>query len=227
MDKNKKDTIITEEVTSFIRNPVLLGTTALMAIKYTIINRVVKELHPRTKKPWKTISSSQIKEMVETLNFPLRKVSPEEVSEFREKGIPSFVMKVCGEFYYAKIPNNITFMSSSILGTHVCAEVHKECRRLSAASDEDGGCKKVRDSLKRIEDYPWITKGYQTFNTKCNSFRVVACEHYEKCAPQASIPQTERTHRKLAIAQYVWPDIKNLCEARARIEKNGREGFYY
>lgn len=112
--------------------------------------------------------------------FPLIEVTPEMLADYRKKGISSFVLKVEGKLFYSAIPNNISFVSSTILGSHKCAIAGHECHRLSTASDEEGGCEKVRNCSNYIERYPWITTGYETFNTKHDSFVVVNCLHYMK-----------------------------------------------
>ena len=47
-------------------------------------------------------------------------------------------------------------------------------------SYEAGGCEKVRESSKGIEDFPWIKRGYETLNTDRKFFVVCKCNHYEE-----------------------------------------------
>lgn len=171
----------TKEVTEVVKNIVLEGTKTLRAVRLTITFEVVREIRPKDNQPFKVISKKKIDEKVEPLNFPLIEVSSEALADYRKKGIPSFVLKTDGKLYYSAIPDNISFVSSTILGAHQCAIAGKECRRLSAASDEDGGCEKVRNYSKYIERYSWITTGYETFNTKQDSFVVAKCLNYKKC----------------------------------------------
>jgi len=210
----------TKEVSRAIKNITLEGVKMLRAERITTSYEVVRELHPKTNKPFKTVSKKQIDQKVEPLCFPLIEVTPEMVCDYREMGIPSFVLKVEGKLYYSAIPNNINFVSSEILGQHKCAVVRCECHRLSAASDEEGGCEKVRNRAKYIERYPWITTGYETFNTKHDSFAVVNCLHYEPCPPRKKRTTTEVNAAKLSLAQFVWNDVETLAQSRARAAKN-------
>ena len=55
------------------------------------------------------------------------------------------------------------------------------CQRLTAASDKNGGCGKVRAYSRCIERFDWITLGYETFNTANNDvFFVGECMNYIK-----------------------------------------------
>lgn len=114
------------------------------------------------------------------LNFPLKKVSLERLSEYKEKCIPIFVLKIGKEFYYTKIPYKMNLVGYNLLwNLHICATKGKACRRLSSATDENGGCAKVRNFSKNIEKYPWITKGYETVNTIQDCMFVAECLNFE------------------------------------------------
>jgi|GEM_PF-5667497 hypothetical protein len=178
--KTEKKFETTKEVSEVTKNIVLEGVKTLRAEKFTTTFEVVRELHPKTDPPFKVVSKKQIDKKVEPLCFPLIEVTPEMLADYRKKGISSFVLKVEGKLFYSAIPNNISFVSSTILGSHKCAVAGHECHRLSTASDEEGGCEKVRNCSNYIERYPWITTGYETFNTKHDSFVVVNCLHYMK-----------------------------------------------
>lgn len=212
----------TNEVSISTKNIVLEGVKTLRAEKITTTFKVVRELHPKTNQPFKVVSKEQVDEKVEPLNFPLTEVTPEKLANYRKKGVSSFVLKVDGKLYYTAIPDDISFYSSTILGAHQCAVTSHECHRLSAASDEEGGCEKVRNRSNNIERYPWITEGYETFNTKHDSFVVVNCLHYEKCPPRKPRTTAEINKAKLSLAQFVWDDVETLAKVRAKKEKNKR-----
>lgn len=212
----------TNEVSTSTKNIVLEGVKTLRAEKITTTFKVVRELHPKTNQPFKVVSKEQVDEKVEPLNFPLTEVTPKKLANYRKKGVSSFVLKVNGKLYYTAIPDDISFFSSTILGAHQCAVTSHECHRLSAASDEEGGCEKVRNFSNNIERYPWITEGYETFNTKHDSFVVVNCLHYEKCPPRKPRTTAEINQAKLSLAQFVWDDVKTLAKVRAMKEKNKR-----
>ena len=172
------------------------------------------------------IGNKRLNEVVEPISIDLKEISPEEIDVFRSKGISSFVLKVEGKFYYASIPNNINFIGSTILGSHRCSTAGHECHRLSAASDEDGGCEKVRDSQKKIEVYHWITKGYQTFNTKHDFLKVVECSHYVPSAPRKKIPIEVINRAKLYLAQFILgDDVTSREDVRKRVEANQKRNL--
>ena len=207
--------------TNSVKNIVLDGVKALRIDEITTTFEVERELHPLTNQPFRIFSKRQVDENVKTvMSYDLVEVTPEELAVYRKSGIPSFVLKVEGKLYYTSIPSDLNLVGSSILGEHQCAVVGHECKRLSAASDEHGGCAKVRDCCQRIERYPWITKGYETFNTSNNCFLVVQCEHYEKCPPRPKLSATQVQKAKLGLAQLLW-DVESREEVKKRLEKNG------
>lgn len=170
--------------------------------------------------PFTVIAKNALNEIIEDMSFDLSEVSVEELAAYRKTEIPSFVLKVEGKLYYSLIPD-INFYSYDLLGNHQCAVVGHECNRLSAATDENGGCEKVRNFSKEIEKYPWITIGYETFNTAHNSFVVVKCLHYEQCPPTVKHSFQDIMNTKLGLAQYIWDDVKSSPEVRERLIKNG------
>lgn len=127
---------------------------------------------------------NQVDKVVTPMSFNLIEVTAKELTYYRQSEIPSFVLKVDGKLYYTRIPRSISFVSCNILGRHKCSISRFECRRLSAASDDQGGCEKVRNKSKCIERYPWITNGFETFNTDQDAMVVAKCHHYKKCPPQ-------------------------------------------
>jgi len=129
-------------------------------------------------------------------DYPLREVTPRELFLLRTSGKPGFVLKQEGKYYYTTIPKQLTFHSREISGEHMCSRNGKVCSRLSAAEDCNGGCGKVRDLdplayinnkkfheavrlSARIEKYPFIRSGYESFNTPTNSLVVLSCDNYQ------------------------------------------------
>lgn len=167
----------------------------------------VYEIHPVTNQPFKLISKKQISQEVKPKSFNLTEVTAEEIARYRSHGIPSFVLKVDDKLYHAIIPRNLSFLSSNMLGAHKCSVPKKECRHLSAASDEQGGCAKVRNNAQYIERYPWITLGYESFNTDLDAFVVANCLHYEKCPPRKKFSKEELDRIKLSLAQFFWDEV--------------------
>lgn len=115
----------------------------------------------------------------------LFEISSETLSKFRSTTLPSFVLKDGEKLYFAIIPDNISFLSvenmfsEKSLNNHKCSSGNYCCLRLSAYCDEKGGCAKVRGHATGIERYPFITCGYETFNTRRNCFVVANCNNEE------------------------------------------------
>lgn len=186
---------------------------------------IMKETYDPKKMPTRKMAK---KERVETKKFRLKKVTQKELIQYRKAGVPSFVMKLEGTLYHTEIPDDLNLMTANILGKHLCAMQNAECGRLSAARDEDGGCKKVRDKSIGIERYPWILTGFETFNTRRDVFVVAKCLHYEKYKPQNKYTPEQIKKAKISIAQYVLDDENITSLAQVRMRKRGlRENRYW
>lgn len=175
------------------------------------------EIHPISKRPFKAIYKKKVDQVVESTNsFHLTQVTTAELEEYRRSEIPSFVLKTDDKLYYTKIPKSLHFINSIVLGEHQCAK----CRHLSAASDEEGGCEKVRNETERIERYPWITEGYETFNTDHDSFVVTSCLHFENYLPHKKVSKAERDKIRLSLAQFYCDDVTNLKQVKKLRDRN-------
>lgn len=212
-NETPKVTATTEEKSTLIQNIRLEGLKYLRMEKVTTTFKVTRELHPKTKNPMGILTKDEVKREVEHLSFELKKVSKKELASYRAEDVPSFVAKVDEEFYHTTIPGTISFVSAKMMGTHKCGF----CNRLSAASDRDGGCAKVRNRSKCIEKYPWIKKGYETFNTRQDSFVVVECERYQAFPPRRKVELTKLNNLKIGIAQYIWPDVETMADVRIKM----------
>ena len=185
------------------------------------VSSIYQLVYTGSGKKRKLLSKKQISSETETLVFQLNEVNESEISKFREMGIPSIVLKLNGTLYHSEIPENVPLLSVDLFGTpHMCALPDHVCSRLSAASDENGGCEKVRNKSRWIEKYPWIISGYETFNTKNDVFFVVKCSHYEKCPPKKKMSPEKLREAKLALAQFMWEDVSSLGEVERRKEEN-------
>lgn len=184
-----------KEVSTVLKNIVLEGVDILHADNVITTFEVTRELHPKTIPPFKVVSKKKVDEIVEPVCIHLVEVTSEELAGYRNSGISSFVLKVDGKLYYSEIPANLNFGDTTILGAHKCAVIGHECHRLSAASDDQGGCAKIRNDSSFIEKYPWITTGYETFNTKHDSFVVVNCLHYEKYPRRKKLSSTDSNNQ--------------------------------
>ena len=199
------------------------GNVRLDGTKTLNVDIVKESYNPKT-----MTRNSAKKESVETKKFTLKEVTKKELIQYRKRGVSSFVMKLEGTLYHTEIPDDLNLMTANILGKHLCAMQNAECARLSAAKDEDGGCKKVRDKSIGIERYPWILTGFETFNTKRDVFVVAKCLHYEKYKPQNKYTQDEIKKAKISIAQYVLDDENITSLAQVKMRKRGvKENRYW
>lgn len=107
----------------------------------------------------------------------LKIISTMQLEEYRNSNIPGFVLKDKDTYYYAEI-RDLEVDVDDIIGEHKCSFGKYCCKHLSAASDDDGGCAKVRGLSNNIEKYDFITLGYETFNTTHDVFTVLKCSHY-------------------------------------------------
>ncbi len=154
------------------------------------------------------------------VKYPLAEVTIDQIKTLRRTEIPSFLLKENGKYYYAKIPSNMNLTSSCLLGRHQCSCPSHVCAHLSAATDEEGGCVKVRDLEKEIERYPFISCGYETFNCKHNCFVVLSCNHFEIAPLNKAMTLKERKEAHLLLAQFVWEDVDTIEEVRKRTHSN-------
>lgn len=109
--------------------------------------------------------------------YPLRIASESQLDALRKNGKPGFILKETNSkgnaiYKYAEIEWNTRFLSSRV-GAHLCAASLTECEKLTPVL-----CSKVHDAEKKLELYPFITKGYESFNTSFDSFVVVQCTNY-------------------------------------------------
>lgn len=126
-------------------------------------------------------------EKKEIAKFKLKKIKEDEIKNLRANGIPGFILKEKGNYYYTEINNNSKFLSSTLLGTHICTN----CKHLSAFPDELGGCARIRNNCSNIEKFDFITLGYETFNVLQECFVVIKCKNQESF-DKRKIKQTKR-----------------------------------
>lgn len=119
-------------------------------------------------------------DIVKTVKYPFKEVDTSQLEELRKSGIPGFVLKEYDTYYYAEIEKDIQIPLNLLKRRHKCDDIYV-CQRLTAASDKNGGCGKVRAYSRCIERFDWITLGYETFNTANNDvFFVGECMNYIK-----------------------------------------------
>lgn len=173
----------------------------------------------------KLISKKEYLPKTEDLHFELKKVDKEEIKKLRKCKKPSLLIKEYGNYYYTNIPADVRLGNVDLLSDkeqHMCVPGNATCRYLSAASDQNGGCAKVRDGSIGIERYPWITVGYETFNTKYDCFVVGSCDHFAESLPEPKRTVKEIKKLKIGLAQNIWPDVTDLTQVNERYNRNIR-----
>lgn len=148
--------------------------------RYSVLNR---------KSHMGYLSNSAKIQLMDSQEIKFAKTTREEIVEKRLNKEIGVVMVVDGETYFANIHEKAR------LETLLEAKLHKCgcCKRLSAKTDECGGCAKVRDypieeyetvtsiqNKMRIEKYPFITEGLDAMNTTHRETLILECEHFEK-----------------------------------------------
>ena len=110
--------------------------------------------------------------------FPLTPIKRSDLAKFREANIPSFVLKYNGQLYWAIFDKEISFFSKTIFGIHLCSTGRRMCARLLMSCRQPGHCAKTYSDDPRIENFPGITEGYQTFGTRYDCFVVTGCKFF-------------------------------------------------
>ena len=149
---------------------------------------------------------------------PLKAVSKEQLLKLRESELPIFILKVGENLFFTFVEKN--YISSGILGNiHNCSSGGATCcERLSAASDDNGGCQKVRDIKKRIENYNFVKLGYEVVNTENDCTIIGICNHFIE-AKRKKISAREVAMRKMAVATYALDDDKALEKYERRFAR--------
>lgn len=131
--------------------------------------------------------------------FPLKKILVSDIWKYRYKLAcidkqkvrkALFIIRSDDKYAISVIPKEISF--TSIACSHLC----NSCARCYASADNEHGCAKVLDrhfealpghySLKnaiissaRLEKYPFITTGFETFGSQGSDvFVVLECKHF-------------------------------------------------
>lgn len=199
----------------------LVGTE-LLRVKFTTTTFKARyaKYNVKGKTCMSLVSKEPVGEVSKYQDFKLVEVSREELLEIRKSKVAGFVLKLGDKLYYTELTPNISLFSVEICGDHQCCCGQKMCKHLSAASDENGGCAKVRGYSYGIERYDFITKGCETFGTRHDMFVVASCVNYEECPPRKEIPFEKRREMRLELARFIWEDVETLEQVQQRKRKN-------
>ena len=134
------------------------------------------------------VSREKIDSNSTELSFPLLPIRQDQIKPLLRDVMdqPTFLLKVSdGGYLYCHIPEGVNLSTNLVKGfQHLCGKPRFICSRLMATSNENGGCEKVVNYSKNIEDYPWITFGYEVFGSMHNCMIVHRCEHYRPSPPR-------------------------------------------
>lgn len=132
--------------------------------------------------------------------IPLLPIDISDIENIRNSGKSILIYKNGISFYYVEIPENLS-ISSHHFGNHKCSRLNEDCDKLYALPEEMGGCQKVLEKHPKIENFSWITQGFQTINCIDNRFFIAKCEHFEHTGKRKKmIPHNElkKIRRNLA-----------------------------
>ena len=193
-----------------IENIYFEGFTALHAVEVVIHYEYHYKPDPKTKEL--ILQDRKIVNIEKNvLDFPLCSVTRAEIKEIRKGDIPSFVLKKDGNLYYAKLPKGGLLFTLENLPTfeHKCPD----CGCLLAKTTKNGGCDKVYYTNAHIEDFRFITYGFESFNTGSkDSFIVIECNNYSTARlPRTYLSIEEINNLKLSLAQEIWEDAKSFA----------------
>lgn len=104
----------------------------------------------------------------------LHEICESDISVLRKGKKPGIIVKMDSIYYYAELCDRCVIIECDAI--HKCAT----CEHITAASDENGGCPKVRALRKHIEEYDRILWGYQVFNVYSPDVAVYVCLNYER-----------------------------------------------
>ena len=151
-------------------------------------------------------------------SYELREILKEKLNILRNRNIPIFILKENDRYYFAFVPYDFK-LTGAIKVEHRCAPRTSLCKRLSPKPDCEGGCRKVRTTKKRLEQFSWIKSGYETINTEFECFVVIKCEHQEL------IEETNKYEKVpgdmlLELSSFLWNDVDSVEQLIKRINRN-------
>lgn len=110
-------------------------------------------------------------------SIPLKLVDKSKLEEIRNSKFSYLIYKNFENYYIAKIPKDMRITSSVLPKKHLCANHSKVCKKLDSL--KEFGCDKVLDYNSKIENYPWITNGFESINVEHPAFIVCNCKLFK------------------------------------------------
>lgn len=103
----------------------------------------------------------------------LTKIEKRDLMELWYSGKPYLILKINSSFFYTEIEKKMRIDFEN--DKHLC----RDCKRLVAVSDEEGGCKKVRRYSRHIENFEFIAIGFETIGTESSEMGILKCNNFE------------------------------------------------
>ena len=168
---------------------------------------------------YRKIIFTSAKKVVE---YEFHEATLKELLQHRMSGNPGVVYKEEDKVYYSDLQPDTEFCFVGANWKHICGKSGIECKHLSTASDECGGCAKVRDvflstyavknarsliNAKMLEKYDFVKQGIEVFNSQNFILNISVCSNYEKVEPR------EATTLELTEPQKMWAEIDKKQKA--------------
>lgn len=151
-------------------------------------------------------------------NYRLERKLKKQIRTLRKEGLPLLIVKKDGITYAGTI-YGMRFYSNA---GHLCCKGGVTCERLCSKTDEEGGCKKVRQNSRGIETCDFITDGFEAVHTekRCDCLVVKKCKNFQQAERDKKISPKRMETDMLALMQEIVPDILTHDELKRRISKN-------
>lgn len=194
----------------------LEGFSSIILCEITEISLVVRRKYRHKQKEKQIImSKKEVSSESRILErYKLNKISVDELEVLRESKEPTLIIKNDGKYYYAKVKADTRLGTSNFMGNHQCSYMNHQCEYLLASLGEEG-CRKVYDADNKLENYDFITSGYELLNTEIEEFVVTGCSNCKIGDAQKSRKMSKEETEKL------FSDLEDLLELfRDREEVN-------
>lgn len=155
------------------------------------------------------IRKNKLETIVNHYSITLNEVNKNDLAKARSSKTPGFIYKKNGKLYYAAINSKLYFGEFSLGENmhHKCSFGNKDCNRLSPLPYSMGGCEKVSDIKLRIEKYPFVTDGYEVFNTKNTCMVVLSCTHFEQTSERKKDTAFANKAKQILHTMYFSPNL--------------------
>lgn len=240
--KNQSTTTIKKEASA------MSNSTIAIKHKYELVSEPLAIRHYEYKVERPDPKGKTISTLTKTEEFPLQKISSEELLEkrmYRKKA--GFVLKNGADLFYTAMPKKTNLIGSPIfenmphmcghstncpqggccsnLSVSACSKI--ACRSLQFYTNHGVDFKEAVVKCGRIEKFDFIHLGYEIFNNSSPFICVLKCSNYEDVpkpeklsAKEAAEKSQKAKESKLHLAQFVWPDVTSRAEVLDLIHQN-------